>query len=69
MPEKKEWQNFAVILKELLNLDSSPVSVNCIKDAKPSGLGEKVRICRAFLQAAKGQTLTSLPLAYPGNIH
>ncbi len=57
MREKKEWQAFSSTLKELLNLESSPVGISCIKDAEPVASGDKVRICRAFLEAAKGKTL------------
>jgi uncharacterized protein (DUF169 family) len=56
MIDKPEWQNCALILKELLNLEYSPVAIGCIKGplAKPDP--KKVRICRAILDAGKGGT-------------
>jgi len=57
MADKKEWRNFALILKELLNLEYSPVAINCIKGASLKNLERKVRICRAILDVGKGETL------------
>ena len=54
----KEWQKSAVTLKGLLGLDSSPVALSCLKEPISEVAGDKkLRICRAILQAAKGQTL------------
>lgn len=54
--EKKEWQKYSVVLKELFNLEYSPVAVSCSQ--KPLKSEEKkVRICRAILDAGRGQTL------------
>lgn len=57
MTDKKEWQNFSSILKELLNLESSPIGISCIKEPLFDNSDGKVRICRGFLEAAKGKTL------------
>jgi len=55
--EKKEWQDYALSLKELLNLEYSPVAVNCLKEPILKDEGKKARICRAILDAGKGQTV------------
>jgi len=55
--EKKEWQEYALIFKELLNLEYSPVAIACLKEPLLENRGKKVRICRAILDAGKGQTL------------
>lgn len=57
MADKRQWRNFALILKELLNLEYSPVAINCIKGTSLKNLDHKVRICRAILDAGKGETL------------
>jgi len=55
--EKKEWQGYSRLLKELLSLDYSPVALSCLSGglAKPSD--KKVRICRAILEAGKGEVI------------
>ncbi len=55
--DKKEWQGYAEVLKEALNLELSPVAVSCTREPILESSGAKVRICRAILDAAKGQTL------------
>ena len=57
MSEKKDWQEFSSILKELLNLEYSPVAVNVLKEPFLKSLDKKIRICRSILDAGKGQTL------------
>ena len=57
MTDPKEWHGFSSILKEVLNLESSPVAINCVKEAQEGISQEKVRICRAFLKAANGETI------------
>jgi uncharacterized protein (DUF169 family) len=52
--ENKEWQGYSKILKELLNLEYSPVALNCIKGALQKDADKKLRICRALLEAGKG---------------
>lgn len=54
---KKEWQDYSRVLKELLNLEYSPVALNCIKESSLKSSEKKVRICRAILDAGKGETL------------
>lgn len=55
--EKKEWQDYALVLKELLNLEYSPVAISCLKGSHSPGTEKKIRICRAILDAGKGETL------------
>ena len=50
---EKEWQKFSSILKDLLELESSPVAVTRFKAKLPSQ-DKKVRICKAILDAARG---------------
>ncbi len=55
--ERKEWQDFSEIFKELLNLEYSPVAVSCLEERSLQGDEKKARICRAILDAGKGATL------------
>ena len=55
--DKKEWQGYALVLKELLHLEYSPVAVSCLKGSPLPGTEKKVRICRAILEAGKGEAL------------
>ncbi len=55
--DKKEWQDYSRVLKELLNLEYSPVAINCIKEASLKEGKKKIRICRAILDAGKGEIL------------
>ncbi|MFH0739336.1 MAG: DUF169 domain-containing protein [Candidatus Omnitrophota bacterium] len=57
MTAEKEWQGYSIALKELLGLEYSPVAVSCVKGTVPLPLDKKLRICRAILDAGKGQTL------------
>jgi len=57
MAERKEWQNYSLILKELLNLEFSPVALSCAKEPIVKSSDKKVRICRAILEAGKGETI------------
>ncbi|MDD2689527.1 MAG: DUF169 domain-containing protein [Candidatus Omnitrophica bacterium] len=52
---KKEWQDYALILKEVLNLEFSPVAVACLKEPLLENFTKKVRICKAILGAANGE--------------
>lgn len=56
--DEKVWQNYAAVFKDLLNLEYSPVALSCVK-GEPANLNteKKVRICRAILDAGKGETL------------
>jgi len=55
--DKKEWQDYSLILKELLNLEYSPVAVACLKKPLTESYEKKIRICKAILDAGRGQTL------------
>ncbi len=55
--EKKVWQDYALALKELFNLEFSPVGLSCLKEPLLENTDKKVRICRAILDAGKGETL------------
>ncbi|HTY45427.1 MAG TPA: DUF169 domain-containing protein [Patescibacteria group bacterium] len=53
----RQWQSYAQILKELLGLEYSPVALSCRQEPLPPKTGKKIRICRAILDAGKGQAL------------
>ena len=53
----KEWQQYAATLKELLSLEYSPVAVSISNEKAPEGADQRVRICRAILDAGKGSVL------------
>jgi len=55
--DKKEWQDYALILKDLLNLEFSPVAISCLKGLIPEGSSKKMRICKAILDVGKAETL------------
>lgn len=56
--EEKIWQNYSLILKELLGLEYSPVAIALLKEPILSGVEEKKnRICRAISDAGKGKVL------------
>lgn len=57
MMDKKEWQDYSLILKELLNLEFSPVALSCQKEPFLKSSDKKVRICRAILDAGKAEIL------------
>ncbi|MFC1804850.1 DUF169 domain-containing protein [Candidatus Omnitrophota bacterium] len=52
-----EWQVYSKELKELLGLEFSPVAVSCLKEPVVKDAAKKVRICRAILDAGRGQIL------------
>jgi uncharacterized protein (DUF169 family) len=54
---KKEWQDYSGVLKELLNLEYSPVAVSCVKESISESSEKKIRICRAILDVGKGEIL------------
>lgn len=54
---KKEWQDYALIFKEVLNLELSPIAVSCLKEPLLENFTKKVRICKAILDAANGEVL------------
>ncbi|MDD5005035.1 MAG: DUF169 domain-containing protein [Candidatus Omnitrophica bacterium] len=54
--DKSQLQEYSRIFKEIFNLQTSPVAIRCVKAKNVSADESKVRICRAILDAAKGQT-------------
>lgn len=52
-----EWQEYARFFKELLGLEYSPVGVNLLEGRAPQVPDKKVRICRALLDAGKGEVV------------
>ena len=54
---EKEWQGWSLVLKELLGLEYSPVAISCLREPFLENYSKKVRICRAILDAGKGETL------------
>jgi uncharacterized protein (DUF169 family) len=55
--DKKAWQDYSLVLKELLSLEYSPVALVCLKEPLIKAPEKKIRICRAILDAGKGETL------------
>jgi len=55
--QSKEWQNYSLTLKELLGLDYSPVAISCLKEPILKSFSKKVRICKAILEAGKGEVI------------
>ena len=55
---EKEWQGYAQRLKELFKLEDSPVAVSCLKGPLENAGPQKIRICRALLDAARGKSFT-----------
>ncbi len=55
--EERIWQDYARRLKELLQLEDMPVALSCQDEPFLKEAPQKVRICRAILDAAKGATL------------
>lgn len=53
----KVWQHYSAAFKELLSLQYSPVAVRCVNGPSGFPADKKVRICRAILEAGRGQTL------------
>ncbi|MCM8770707.1 MAG: DUF169 domain-containing protein [Candidatus Omnitrophica bacterium] len=56
MRENKIWQQYSALFKEILHLDYSPVAINCLRQPYLKDETQKIRICRAILDAAKGKT-------------
>jgi len=54
---KKEWQKYGARLRDLLELEYSSVAVSCRKKPALELSEKKLRICRAILQAGKGETV------------
>ncbi len=54
---ERKWQGYSQILKELLGLEFSPVALSCIKGSLVKNSEKKVRICRAILEAGKGEVV------------
>lgn len=53
----KQWQDYSLVLKGLLNLEFSPVAISCRKEPFFKAYDKKVRICRGILEAGKGEAL------------
>lgn len=53
----KEWQSLSLQLKQDLNLKLSPIGVCCSKKQGAPALKQKVRICRALIDASLGKTV------------
>jgi len=54
--DKREWQEFSLILKGLLDLEYSPIALSCLKEPLLKTSDKKVRICRTILEAGKGKS-------------
>ena len=57
MMDSKQWQQYSLILKDLLALEFSPVALSRLKEPFLESFDKKVRICRAVLEAGKGEIL------------
>ncbi|MCM8779839.1 MAG: DUF169 domain-containing protein [Candidatus Omnitrophica bacterium] len=55
--DKKTWQDYALTFRELLELEYSPVALKCAKTPLAGAAHEKMRICRAILDAGRGEAL------------
>ncbi|MFC1704116.1 DUF169 domain-containing protein [Candidatus Omnitrophota bacterium] len=55
--EEKKWQGYARTLKDLFALETHPVAVRRTKEKNLTKDEKRVRICRAILDAAAGQSL------------
>jgi uncharacterized protein (DUF169 family) len=55
--QDKIWQEHSLILKNLLNLEFSPVAISFSKEPLLQDNNKKIRICRAILDASKGESL------------
>jgi len=55
--KNKAWKDYSLALKELLNLEFSPVALSCVKGSLVKNSEKKVRVCRAILDAGKGETV------------
>ncbi len=54
--DKRPWQEYSDLVKEVFALETSPVAVNCIKEGVELQEPGKVRICRAILDVSEGKT-------------
>ena len=60
MTQKKQWQEFASLFKEVFAFEAEPVSLRCFPkedSANVSGEKKRARICRSILDAAAGQSV------------
>ncbi len=55
--DKKIWREYSAILKELLKLEYSPVALSCLTGGPLQPGTKKVRICRAILEAGRGEVI------------
>lgn len=54
---QKKWHGYAAIFKELLDLEYSPVAISCLKDTPSQERQRRVRVCKAILEAGKGELI------------
>jgi len=54
---QEEWQKLSLIIKDALGLQLRPVAVSCLKEPGVDSEAEKIRICRAILDASQGASL------------
>lgn len=55
--KNQEWKKYSRAFKKALGLEFSPVAVNCLKEDSPGKKEKKFRICRAILDAGRGETI------------
>jgi uncharacterized protein (DUF169 family) len=54
---KIEWQTHSEVLRELMDLQYSPVAVARLKEPLLESYDRKLRVCKAILHAGRGETL------------
>ena len=55
--EKRKWQNHSKLLKDLLDLEYSPVAVARLKEPLLESYDRQLRVCKAILYAGSGEAL------------
>lgn len=55
--KNKKWQEYALVLKEVLSLQREPVGISLIEGAPVKPPSERVRICKAFIDASGGEKI------------
>ena len=58
---RTEWQEYAGRLKEVLELQGSPVAVTYLMEAPSSASAKRCRVCNAMLEARSGETIDITP--------
>ena len=57
--EKKEWQGYALVLKELLGLGYSPAAVSCFKGTYSQGRRLKSTYLQGYFRRGQSKNIIS----------